>query len=83
MTKIGNHELTDINKQTESFVRNVIKHTLNYKEKKTKFTVEKLERYRLHQVIRVNTIPNETKRNYLPPDKMQREHSITNIECQL
>lgn len=83
MTKIGNHELIDINKQTESFMRNMIKYILKYKEKKTKFTMEKLGRHHLQQVIKVSTILNETKRNYLPPDKMQPEHSVTNIECQL
>ena len=49
---------------------------INYKGKRN-FTVEKLGRYHLNQVIKVNIINNGKKQTQAPPDRMRRELSIS------
>lgn len=61
-------------------MRNVIRYLpTKYKEKKTNFKVEKLGRYHLNQVIKVNIISNGPNRNYVPSDKMQQEYIIASV----
>lgn len=44
---------------------------INYKGKRSNFTVEKLGRYHRNQVIKLNIINNGKKRKNAPPDRMQ------------
>lgn len=47
------------------------------KRRKSNFIVEKPDRQQLNQVTKVNTINNGTNQNHIPPERMQRENTVS------